>query len=347
MADLVIILGAGASCDSGAPMMGDFLDRARHLLDTGLVNDWRNEFELVFRAQGQLSAVHSKARLDFINLESVFNSFEMAAQLRKFPGLSQEEIDRLGPSITTVIVRTIELCMKFPMGGGVPQPPSSYGSLADFVKSIQVDRKPPLSVALLTFNYDIGLDVALRAKRMPFTYALDDSQAQVLPLLKLHGSLNWVREGDSLRALDVGKLLQPRRYFSDEAPNATGLAIDEHPEAIKGSLPFIVPPTMSKGEYHRQILPVWRRAAKELGNARHIAVCGYSLPNTDEFFKVLYGLGSQGPEALRSFLMLDPDPRAHERMRALLGPGAESRFDPHIGSFASLSGLLGKRLRGR
>jgi hypothetical protein len=344
MADVVIVLGAGCSCDAGAPLMNSFLDRARDLLDAGLVNHWRQDFDLVFRAVGRLGAVHSKANLDVVNLEAVFNSFEMARQLNKFPGLTDEEVDRLIPAMTTVIVRTIELSMKFPMSGGAPHAPKHYEELANIIHWAYTERRPSLSIAIISFNYDIGVDVALTCARVGYCYALNDADASGLPLLKLHGSLNWIRNGETVRVLPIREMLQPRHSFPGEARAPVNLAISlDHPSIGKQPappLPFIVPPTMSKGEYHRQIVPVWRRAAKELGSAQHLFVCGYSLPNTDEFFKVLYALGSEGPQPLRTLCVHDPDTGAHERFRAILGPGAVQRFREVKGGFNTFSALL-------
>jgi hypothetical protein len=37
---------------------------------------------------------------------------------------------------------------------------------------------------------------------------------------------------------------------------------------------------------------VWRTAAQHLSEAEHIFIIGYSLPETDQFFRYLYGLGT-------------------------------------------------------
>jgi len=81
MADTVIILGAGASKQGGAPLMHDFLDVARDLLSADKVGDARKSFETVFRGISALQQVHSKSELDILNLESVFAAFEMGLLL--------------------------------------------------------------------------------------------------------------------------------------------------------------------------------------------------------------------------------------------------------------------------
>jgi hypothetical protein len=333
MADVVIIMGAGCSAGSGAPMMLGFLDRARDLLDSGKMAPWDVEFKRVFHAIGKLGAVHSKARLDIVNLESVFNTFEMATQLQKFPDLDAPEIEQLVPSIITVIVRTLEESMWFPVKNGDVHPTDDYQRLASSLKWLTSERTPRRSVAVISFNYDIALEVALERVGIQYTYRLAGESGGHLPLLKLHGSLNWhhARDGDtSIQVTPVRQLMNLPPSLAVDLPDKVTLPItrvqpgQEKPDVRR--LPFIVPPTMSKGEHHRRILPVWKAAAEELTGARHIFVCGYSMQPTDEFFRVLFALGSQGKEALRSVVVLNPDKAAIERIGNLLGPGAEQRF---------------------
>ncbi|MHB1587420.1 MAG: hypothetical protein ACYCRH_08255 [Acidiferrobacteraceae bacterium] len=95
MADVVFILGAGASKEGGAPLMADFLDVARTLWETQKVSTSAPAFETVFKAIGHLQQVHSKAELDIINIESVFAAFEMGKLLGRLPGYSAADIDGL------------------------------------------------------------------------------------------------------------------------------------------------------------------------------------------------------------------------------------------------------------
>ena len=92
--------------------------------------------------------------------------------------------------------------------------------------------------------------------------------------------------------------------------------------------PLIVPPTWNKTDYQGALRSVWARAAQELGEAREIFVVGYSLPETDKFFKYLFGLGAIGPSLLRRFEVFDKarDDKVGDRFRALLGPFAQRVF---------------------
>ena len=65
---------------------------------------------------------------------------------------------------------------------------------------------------------------------------------------------------------------------------------------------MIVPPTWNKTEYHSNLSHVWHEAAVELGSARNIYVFGYSLPETDSFFRYLFALGTYWREPNKTIL---------------------------------------------
>src|SRR5258708_4511065 len=108
MTNTVFLLGAGASKQAGAPLMADFLDRAHDLWKLGRVNQFTNQYQQVFSAVAALQTVHSKAKLDFNNIETVFSAFEMARVIQKFPERNPEEIDDLIEALKIVIVTTLE-----------------------------------------------------------------------------------------------------------------------------------------------------------------------------------------------------------------------------------------------
>ncbi len=90
--------------------------------------------------------------------------------------------------------------------------------------------------------------------------------------------------------------------------------------------PMIVPPTWSKLEHHRKIQPVWSAAAKHLSEARNIVVIGYSLPESDMFFRDLYAVGTIGEELIQNFVLVDPSEQVSARFRELLSPAAQRRY---------------------
>ena len=99
--------------------------------------------------------------------------------------------------------------------------------------------------------------------------------------------------------------------------------------------PVIVPPSWNKADYHAALSDVWASAAKHLSEAEQIFVIGYSLPETDSFFRHLYALGSVGNTPLRRIEVFNPDASGtiDRRFQGLLGPGAAARYQYHAKTF--------------
>jgi hypothetical protein len=99
------------------------------------------------------------------------------------------------------------------------------------------------------------------------------------------------------------------------------------PNAEKAILePFIVPPTWNKGSHHKTLTKVWKVAADNLREAENIIVAGYSLPSTDPFFRLLFGLGTLGDTVVKRFWVFDPDENVDIRFRGMLGRGVLQRY---------------------
>jgi NAD-dependent SIR2 family protein deacetylase len=205
----------------------------------------------------------------------------------------------------------------------------------------------------------LGADMALLRAGLGPAYALDDSDPTTggfstkgVPLLKLHGSLNWatctkcknVVPWHLTDFLAGVRTMQDSDDFPFEVWSGHFTRFRHCNNPVEHELPFIVPPTWNKGDHHQTIAPVWQRAAKELTDAQHIVVIGYSLPDTDGFFRTLYALGAVGPRPLKSFEVFNPEPTGglvDLRFRALLGPGAQARYRYHPTTFRGAISQLG------
>jgi hypothetical protein len=340
MSNVVFVLGAGCSKECGAPLMADFLDVASYLHSTGEVRDKAPHFEQVFKAIGKLQAVHSKSQLDLNNIESIFNAFEIANTIGKLPGFAPEEIPSVISSLKEVIVTTLEQTIKFPYRGSHIDAPPPYKLFTELLQHIMNDAAPTHTVSVITFNYDIAIDMALHRARVGLDYGLDSSTSSgVVPLLKLHGSLNWASRSDNgmVIPLTLGDYLQKysikgfREAGKCSIPIGTQLQeyFSNHADIKVKAEPVIVPPTWNKAEHHQILSQVWGRAAKELGEAEYIFIIGYSLAETDAFFRLLYALGTVGDAPFKKIEVFNPDNSGETRVRfaSLMGPGAIARFD--------------------
>ena len=108
---------------------------------------------------------------------------------------------------------------------------------------------------------------------------------------------------------------------------SSGLKCCDCDKEIK-SEPYIVPPTWSKTEYYRDISVIWKRAALELSEAENIFICGYSLRESDLFFKYLFGLSLIGETRIRRFWVFDPDESGivYNRFINFIAPAIEKKF---------------------
>jgi hypothetical protein len=322
MADVVFILGAGASVDSGAPLMRGFFGRAKDLLvdeEAKLGAPRVKALRAVFEVRRELQTLHSKTWLDLGNIEEVFAFLEMRALLEP-----TEEHDQQVRDLETLIAATLDLSVQFHVASrnGVPEASNAYRRLRGIITSLRRKRR---SAACITFNYDLALEQALsqlwgsEGSTEDFDYCLRSSESTGIPLLKLHGSVNWFRcpscslivplASKRFGFTEVGEnrvaINLPKRWPSHASENGAPCSNGE--ANLVAEAPVLVPPTWNKHGRYRQILPVWQRAVRELQGATDIVVIGYSLPPSDIFFHHLVALGTLNSDPLRSFVVVNPD----------------------------------------
>lgn len=348
MSNVVFILGAGASKQSGAPLMANFLDVASDLLRSNSVEEKRKEFECVFNAIGALQAVHSKAQLDLNNIESIFTVLELGKVIQRVPGLTAGEIDVAIASLKELIVRTLEVRMRFPVDQGYIGIPKPYKSFGELLKYLQQEAFPTQTASVISFNYDVGVDMAMYREGLGPDYIIEKINGSYpsLPLLKLHGSINWATDKKSrvIRPLHLANYFKYYRYqgFSESSDLSVpiGSQLGEYFKKFESieveNEPVIVPPSWNKADYHSTLSNVWAAAAQHLSEAEQIFIIGYSLPETDSFFRHLYALGSVGSSPLRRIAVFNPDESGvtKERFEALLGPAAKARYEYHAITFS-------------
>jgi len=336
MSNTVFILGAGCSKLAGAPLINEFLDTAYHLHTTGEPTPQSEHFERVFKAIGSLQLVHSKAQLDLNNIETIFNTFEIANTIKKLPGFHSDEIPQVIRSLKELIVTTIETTLVFPVIHAKLAIPRPYGNFTKLLDYLTHEATPRQTISIITFNYDIAIDLALYLSGIRYDYCIENTDCSDTPLLKLHGSLNWASRttDNAIIPLTLSEYFKYYRItFPEERRNVTipiGTQLKEyfpkHSQEQVNDEPFIVPPTWSKADHYASINSVWARAAYDLGQAEHIFIIGYSLPETDVFFRLLYALGTVGNAPLKSIQIFNPDPDIQHRFDSMIGPGAKAKY---------------------
>src|SRR5690606_13414501 len=249
------------------------------------------------------------AYLDLENIETLFGALEFGSMINKFGNKSVKEIEALRDSLIKVIVTTIEYSAnyQFTLPSYKILPSNNY---IDFYERLN-SYKSNCNLSFITFNYDLIIDVGLESLSMKYNYSLEDSNFSEIPLLKLHGSLNWFEENKKINIYPwpdkkyLSNLLSNEINKEQMEDDEVGLIILRSPgpkiyhkflpigsEIIKsGRVPLIVPPTLNKFKYQEQLKNIWAKAASVLSEAELVFIIGYSMPETDVFFKYLYSLG--------------------------------------------------------
>lgn len=125
---------------------------------------------------------------------------------------------------------------------------------------------------IITFNWDLLVEKALRKLRIVWHYDLIDNR---ISLLKPHGSIDWfdskkvhLRKATSFRLMgEIGRI-RVFNYF-------------RFPETEKRVAPVIIPPTVKKKWPYREFSVIWRAVWKALRHADEINILGFSLPPED------------------------------------------------------------------
>lgn len=353
MSDTVFILGAGASKAAGAPLMGEFVDVADRLRKAPISPEDKRAFDLVFKARNALQAIYAKANFSIDNIESLFGAFEMAQLLGSLPGIAPEELPGLSSAIKKVICRTLETTIEYPLRKDFPPPvpPTGYDNFVRLI--LDMATVSQLSSAIITFNYDIALDYAFHFfGQTPVDYALPSKPGKGVRVLKLHGSLNWHEcqgckkiipwslpeffNGCNWPAqINATKQYLPISLYMNRLYHCSGTIVTQ---------PFLIPPTWNKTGFRNRLETVWQAAAEELRDAENIIVCGFSFPQTDEFFRYLYALGSIGDASLRNFWVFDIDEEVGNRFKQLLGSSVSKRFQFFPKTFCESIGEIRSKL---
>jgi len=217
----VYILGAGFSANAGAPVMRDFIERAKLLRDDarlGLSSGDQKAFERVFKRLGELRVAQAKMEIDIENIEHLFSLLDMDIEF------GEKREGTLRKDLIFLILRTLEKTIRtenlakygrgLPMYQGDDKPKYSKAVVMNYVElfSAFASRRwirGPLGIpqdgkcqdTIMTMNYDCLVDDCLTSMGIQPAYALQDTELSPelkrcgyeIGMLKLHGSANWFK----------------------------------------------------------------------------------------------------------------------------------------------------------
>jgi len=359
----VYILGAGFSADAGAPLIQGFLDFSRRLLDhpfSDLDPVERAHFKNVFKFRREMAQSREKVRMDLDDIEQLFGLVEISQRLESRPPETRD-------STVYLIAKTLQLAVNsgfskrhrfsLPTKSDLsPQVPwerleaiapdalekqqtsiwwyrgvDEYVYFAVLVCSLFDDQEKRKwrKDTIITFNYDLVCDHALRRLGYEADYHLDaalvDDRREPQTggrrdLLKLHGSTNWgVCSACNERAVILSEKV------TDSPGNFRQMKCRCGQSAFH---PFLIPPSWDKSEYRKVIAPVWKKAVDELKSATRICIIGYSMPETDAFFKYLLTMALSQNHGLYKLIVVDyQNPRAAHDLSPIQPPQRRSEIE--------------------
>lgn len=294
---VVYLLGAGFSAPLGLPIIGNFFETARSLLETR--PDEFGHFRDVLGLVSRYAQVLHLYSADFFNIEEVLSLAEMEWRLsgrgdvaliadfvRDVVAASTPTFDAIETGIQPPPVPDVEERSKLKrhyadfafnlLSLCVTQPDPNAPEIAPLTFS--VSRAPQASYGIVSFNYDTVLERC----------------AATLPAESQH----------------VLGFQNPEHGYDLWKPGKPVLA-KLHGCIERGG---IIAPTWSKA------LPIgierqWRAAMELLEQATQIRVIGYSLPDGDAYARYLLKAAAVSPPTLKHFdiVCLDPYGAARDR----------------------------------
>lgn len=329
MVDLYI-LGAGCSRNYSqsthqiqglkSPLNRDFFRMARLVIEnTGMKSDtlFMEEIETLIKTIAPLYG-SNESNLNFfdnpqLNLEEVMTLLDIDFKLFS-PFAPQKLRQHENPQLRTlkeILARTIDYALKGP-------PCKKHEALAQRMKPGDV---------VLSFNYDILIDNALlnHGKITDSAYKMNffkvnqnghwmntNERSSGVTLLKLHGSLNWVR------CIFCGVLLlyryQKQTMYGEwefQCPRCS--SNETYAERV------LIPPIQSKDYGDRDITFLWVQADRMMRDFSRLICIGYSFSPLDFDMTSLMRRFKARQIKMPEVYFVSPDPEAEKHLKLLLG----------------------------
>jgi hypothetical protein len=194
---------------------------------------------------------------------------------------------------------------------------------------------------VITFNYDILFDRHLLRRFDPQEIYFEEmgigsgvGNANPL-LLKLHGSANWFIDEEEYDGAFSRQNASEMPYTISRVGLITGMS----PATDHSRCPLIIPPVPNKPITTISLFTsLWSRATEYLEGAKHIVICGYSLPETDIMARALFK-NVRNREVV-DISIVDPDGATMGKWKGLLDENVNRKVRWHY--FSSFSEYVGQ-----
>lgn len=316
----IYVIGAGASRDGGIPLTSEILRVGYELIE----EYWRRFNEKLselseMKKKGHktmlvsadtlnfLDYLHESQALNFNTVYSFLKSVlgwngepEYLPKIEELWGILEIASERnanfgYGGQTSLEIKNTLLQLMYYVLWGcRVYDKPAwhvdyTFGSnpYENFVKKLPKER------TIISLNYDIQLDMAIRKAKLPIDYGSNfipfhpkdivlrnNKASKTVLLLKPHGSFNWLYCPTCNRIEDFG-LFHMSQIPGEQIPySKTDADLPcKYDQTLRKAV--IVPPSLIKEYSNPHLENIWQRMAEELKNAKRIVFIGYSLSGAD------------------------------------------------------------------
>jgi len=232
----------------------------------------------------------------------------------------------------------------------VPEPSRYWEHYDHFWNFVGFEpRNSGHQIAIVTTNYDINVESALRRKGVNANPGVSIRQVvdgrdihknalyseNGVPLFKLHGSVNWYDEDSSEGGIVVeGRIARSNPTY--ELPSGLELPLVCFDGYESDRPPVIVPPSFLKPDLVRPLRQIWAGAAQALQKCHVLIFVGYSFPSSDTDMMYFLARSLVGNPHLRGIHIVDPNAaNIVQRLR-----NRNSRFGSHFRSL--LNAHVGK-----
>lgn len=332
--EIVVVLGAGASTVFGFPAQNQIWDFLERSSQTNLRRDILKGFQLVYGA----------------DIEQAFTMLELNNRTLSMGGA-------IGPHHNTQEYTTIAYLKHMLYEAFVNFEISEEGRLL-FSKLIQMLRVRDGYPTVLSLNWDTSLEQVLVGMGIPFSYHLVfdnldiEDRSKAIPLLKLHGSMNWsycrycsrfccynnqlkskvvdyrlieAESEEQLWEFLKVKSERERKGIPPPSPHEdiareyasgwTTQIVCPSCEALGADI-VLVPPSMPKGTAGWSSSD-WRVASSKLKKAKTLIVIGYSFRDADMDVRYLLESSINGLSLIDKVIVFDT-PAVAEKVRDII-----------------------------
>jgi len=245
-----------------------------------------------------------------VDLEDVFTSFDKAIKNREYMhDYTYAEMEEVRYSITSLFIYYFTKCIN--------EHNFSEKEYLNFFHRIKRYKK---GVTIITTNWDTLVEEYCRRLEIPVDHCFNspyvspqknESNDYSIKLIKLHGSINWLRCQNCGGINKYDESLAASSLFDDDSKEKCMICNKKKKTYSTNMFPEIITPTMTKSFSSQLYINLWNTAGKELRSSNKIVFIGYSLPIADYDFRYLLQRNTKTNAKIDVVLAKNDDPKQY------------------------------------